>query len=218
MQFSDIDSYVTDRYPSGMATSDRKAHINEVYLDLTRAFTPDITEINDDTLSTVEDEDTLTLTWKARQIKKVSLLNDTARVRLRRVSEQALIRDGESGLPRYWSPYGNTQNAGANYLRFLLNPVPDGTYPVIVEYEPSPVALTADTDVPAYIPEEYHQLIAWGTIAILASHQEDWSVANAWEARFRGAVNEMLLTLGITAPENYPNLATLTQEGGGSNV
>ena len=213
MQFSDIDSYVTGRYISSLDVPGRKAHINEVYFDLTRAFTPDITEINDDTLSTVEDEDTLTLTWKARQIKKVSLLNDTARVRLRRVSEQALIRDGESGLPRYWSPYGNTQNAGVNYLRFLLNPAPDGIYPVIVEYEPSPVALSADTDVPAYIPEEYHHLIAWGVIAILASHQEDWNAANAWEARFRGAVNEMLLTLGITAPENYPNLATLTQGG-----
>ena len=213
MQFSDIDSYVTGRYTSSLDATDRKVHINEVYLDLTRAFTPDITEINDDTLSTTEDEDTLTLTWKARQVKRVFLLNDAARVRLRRVSEQALIRGGDGGLPRYWTPYGNTQSAGANYLRFLVNPAPDGVYPVIVEYEPVPVALSADTDIPAYIPEEYHYLIAWGVIAILASHQEDWNVANAWEARFRGAVNEMLATLGITAPENYPNLATLTQEG-----
>lgn len=213
MQFSDIDSYVTSRYVSSLEAADRKAHINEVYLDLTRAFTPDIIEVNDDSLSTVENEDSITLTWKARQIKRIFLLDDAARIRLRRISEQALTRGGDSALPKYWAPYGNTQSAGSNYLRFLVNPVPDGIYPVIVEYEPSPVALTAGTDVPAYIPEEYHHLIAWGTIAILASHQEDWNVANAWEARFRGAVNEMLLTLGITAPENYPNLATLTQEG-----
>ena len=138
MQFSDIDSYVTGRYTSSLDATDRKVHINEVYLDLTRAFTPDITEINDDTLSTTEDEDTLTLTWKARQVKRVFLLNDAARVRLRRVSEQALIRGGDGGLPRYWTPYGNIQSAGANYLRFLVNPAPDGIYPVIVEYEPLP--------------------------------------------------------------------------------
>ena len=218
MQFSDIDSYVTSRYVSSLEAADRKAHINEVYLDLTRAFTPDIIEVNDDSLSTVENEDSITLTWKARQTKRVFLLDDAVRLRLRRVSEQALTRGGESALPRYWAPYGNTQNAGSNYLRFLVNPVPDGIYPVIVEYEPVPVALSGDADVPAYIPEEYHHLIAWGVIAILASMQEDWNVAQAWEARFRGAVNEMLTTLGIVAPENYPNLTMFTQQGAEANA
>jgi hypothetical protein len=217
MQFSDIDSYVISRYTSELDDDSCKAHINEVYLDLTRAFTPDITEVNDDDLVTTEGEAVVTLTWQVRQIKRVYLQNGAARVRLRRVLEQALITGGDNGLPRYWAPYGNTQSEGANYLRFLVNPTPDGEYQLIVEYEPVPADLVADTDVPKYIPAEYHHLIAWGTIAVLASIQDDWDQGNHWAERFRHGVNDMMVTLGLAAPANYPSLAAAVRaEGGGA--
>ena len=70
MQFSVIDDYVTDRYASELATADRKKHINEVYLDLSRIFTPDITE-ESAALSTVVAQNVVTMTFATRQIKHI---------------------------------------------------------------------------------------------------------------------------------------------------
>lgn len=212
MNLQQLDNYITDRYTSSLTEENRKNHINEVYFDLTRAFTPDITETNDSTLSTVADEAIVALSWGARQIKRIFVQDGPVRHRLRRVSEQALLRSGDSDLPRFWAPYGNTQSGGVNYLRFFLSPAPDAIYPLVLDYEPVPDILAANTDIPEYFPAEYHYLIAWGVLAILASQQEDWEVAQAWEARFRGTVNEMLTTLGIAAPENYPMINMVKQE------
>lgn len=98
-------------------------------------------------------------------------------------------------------------------IKFAVIPTSTSAYNLTVQYEPVPTILSSSSDVPQYIPVEYHHLIAWGTLAILASlpGQEDWEVAQAWEARFRFGVNEMIDNLGLVAPENYPSIAVVRE-------
>lgn len=99
-------------------------------------------------------------------------------------------------------------------IKFAVVDTSTAAYNLAVQYEPVPTLMSSSSDKPQYIPEEYHHLITWGTMAILASLPgvEDWDVANAWEARFRSGVNEMITTLGLVAPENYPSLAMVRRE------
>ena len=217
MNFQELDSYITSRYTSSLAILDRKAHINEVYLDLSRVFTPDITEENA-TLSTVVAQNIVTMTFATRQIKHIHTSTVGVRTPLRRIMQEAIVYPVTSGKPTRWAPFGNTQVTGANRARVLLNPTPNAIFGLVVAYEPVPAALSLDADVPKYIPEDYHKLIAWGSIAILASNQEDWDVGQMWETRYRSGVNEMIATLGLNAPENFPSLAMLTQRGEQTNV
>ena len=212
MQFSAIDSYVTGRYTSSLATADRKKHINEVYLDLSRVFTADITEENA-TISTVSAQNVVTMTFGTRQIKRIYTSAAGVRTPLRRIREEAIVYPVTSGTPTRWAPFGNTQVTGVNRAQVILNPTPNAILSLVIAYEPVPAELSADADVPRYIPEEYHNLIAWGSIAILASlpGTEDWNVGQMWEARFRNGVNEMIATLGLNAPENFPSLAMVVQ-------
>lgn len=212
MDLYGIQSYIADRYISELATAGMIEHINEVYLDLTRIFTADIIATEE-----LETDAPLTqLTWKARQIRNIYLGNR----RLKQVAKEALLRDTQ-GIPKYWAAYGSGQGAaGGNYLRFILAPGPHELCFLDIDYEPLPEELSADSDVPKYIPEEYHYLIAWGVIALLTSlpGTEDWNVAQAWEARFRAGVNEMLQVLGLTAPDNYPSIAAAVEREASKNV
>ena len=218
MQFSEIDNYITSRYTSSLSTADRKAHINEVYLDLSRVFTPDITE-ESAALSTVVAQNVVTMTFATRQIKHIHTSAAGVRTPLRRIMQEAIVYPVTSGKPTRWAPFGNTQVVGANRAQVLLNPTPNAIINLVIAYEPVPANLSLDADVPKYIPEGYHHLIAWGSIAILASNQEDWDVAQMWEARFRSGVNEMIATLGLNAPENFPSLAMAVQrQEGKANV
>lgn len=96
-----------------------------------------------------------------------------------------------------------------NRFELIFDPIPRGTIPLLIRYEPMPAGLEADSDVPQYIPEEYHYLIAWGSLALIASlpGQEDWEVAQVWESRYRDGVNNMISALGMNAPDNYPATA-----------
>lgn len=192
MQLSEIISYITDRYTPVLATTKVTKHINEIYLDITRPFTLDITK--EATINTVAKQKTVDFTMSARNVKYI--------LGLRRIDKRAIVYPQGEGKPKRWDMLESNAKA-------ILDPIPDAVYTHTVQYEPLPLVLALDADEPLYIPSEYHHLIAWGTMAIVASIDEDDETAAMWEARYRDGVNQMVLHLGLTAPENYPSLAVV---------
>lgn len=190
MQLLEIKTYISERFISILEAEGILQHINEIYLDITRPFTLDITKEAE--IETVAEEKVITLALDSRNIKYIR--------GLRHVDRRAIVYPQGAGKPKRW-------NVLESNTKVLLDPIPDDVYLYTVEYEPLPVKLALDADIPLYIPSEYHHLIAWGTIAILASIQEDFKASDTWEARYRDGINNMLTHLGISAPENYPNLS-----------
>ena len=201
MNLSDIERYITARIPASLEKGERRKHINEIYLDLSRAFTGGTVSSSTVVGSTANE---YALTWDARQVFHVLVETTVATTRLKKMDKEAFLRPYTSGTPTRWAEFGATQSSNSNRLQILLNPTPTSSATIHVEYEPTPAELTADNDVPAYIPLEYHSLIAYGAMALIASREEDTYRASMWEARYRDGVNQMLLSLGLIAPQNYP--------------
>jgi len=306
MNLLELDNYVTSRYISEFEDMERRQHINEIYLDLTRVFTPDSIEelydpgevatqagvnsfimpvaarkvaavfveeqaegytINDKnvideyllerlTLKNIKDgmgiteeecmdifdtnqDGSLDITDTANILLKIN--RNSARKRLKMVNKNAITHPQQRGAgynaetekffkrvgtdnillkTKRWAFNRMVQSGGKNRIEVIFDPVPRGSIPLYIRYEPIPELLADNTDVPQYIPEEYHYLIAWGAIALLASQPgtEDWNVAQAWEARFRAGVNEMLQILGLTSPDNYPSIVMIGEWEAAKNV
>lgn len=213
MLLQEIIAYVNGRYVSNLTDTEMIEHINEIYSDLSRAFTKDTLE--EEKISTVNGTELYTLPVSSRRIKEVHATISGKRVRLRSMRAEARLIPRTVGDPLRWYPYGFGDANGAVRQRFGVDPVPDNTVELHVLYEPVPDLLSLDDDALLYIPEEYQYIVSYGTIALLASNQEDWNVSQAWEARYRSAVNEMVMTLGIVPPNNYPDLSKMrkTVEG-----
>lgn len=206
MTLQEIIAYVNGRYTSGLVDTEIIEHINEIYRDVTRAFTKDTTK--ETTIATVESQEIYQLTEASRRIKEIHITNET-RSRLRSMRADARVYPRKSGTPLRWFPYGLDDEDGSVRQQYGLDPIPDAVLNVHVLYEPVPTVLSEDNDNILYIPEEYQYVIGYGTIALLASNQEDWNVSQAWEARYRSAINEMIITLGIIPPNNYPDLSKM---------
>lgn len=196
--------YVNARYPSSLTVGQIDAHINEGYRDLARLFTPDHTE-ESTRLLTLENQAIYLLAEPAREIKSVHITLGGRR-RLRLVDEEVLVYPRASGLPQRWYHRGVLPTDGG-LAAFGLDPVPDALTagrPITVLFEPSPVNLAVETDVPLYIPEEHHAIIAWEAMSLIAGSQLDYAVAQYWTTRYRDAYNAILTQLGKTAPAQYP--------------
>lgn len=195
LDLGDIDRYVTKRLAFSVTPQERMKHINEVYLDLTRFFTIDHTEKI--TVTAAE-----FVTVPARKVEFIICEGE----RLRKVHKQSFLYPLAAGKPKYWAEWGNNE--------IVFAPIPDAEYDLEIYIEPEPEALATNDAVVKYIPEEYQYLVAWGALAVLAATQEDWSLAQYWETKYRDGVNEMLRYLGLS--KRFSNLRFLA--GGGKNV
>lgn len=197
MNLTELNSYIDSRLTSILDSTEIKKHINEVYLDLTRAFTLDSSIENE--VNTVSGQNTLSVGVTARRIKNVLL--KSPRTMLRYIHKEAIVYPQANGTPLRWCEYEND-----NIFKVTLDPIPNSSQAVIFVLEPMPSKL-GDNDTPKYIPEEYHHLIAWGAMSVLASIQEEYDMASMWSSRYINGVNEMVNHLSLTAPKNYPSLA-----------
>lgn len=73
-------------------------------------------------------------------------------------------KDKELGVPKYYTVRPDN--------KILFFPVPDGDYPVSVDYYRKPVPLVNGTDV-SVIPEEYHEAIVCRALMFYAHYEED---------------------------------------------
>lgn len=201
--------YVTDRYPSSLSETSIEGHVNEVYRDLSQLFTPENIVVESG-LSAPAFQEEITVPVGARSIRRVYLGTGANRSPLRSISRAALNYPRADGTPRRWF-YAGTVVSGTN-VRFQigLDPLQDGGQTLTVEYEPEPEVMSADTDVPVMVPTEHHHLIAWGAIALVAGQQQDYTVAQNWEVRYRAAFNEIGARLGRSGIESR-----LRAQGGG---
>lgn len=213
MTLQELRNYIKVRYATDASDVEIDDHINEIYRDITRIFTPDTTEeYSKDTFLTVDKQAVYELPFSTRAIKQVHLESGTGKVRLRSIKEEALLYPRLEGVPTRWYPYGFKEATGGNDVvqKFGLDPVPGATAAgkaISVLYEPAPSAMSGNDDSPTYVPEEMHYLIAWGALAVLAGKQEDYNQAQHWDARYRNAYNEHLIKLGKSRHANFPEAA-----------
>ena len=210
MTYLELYTYVTGRFSLSLSAAQIKEHINEVYKDLTRIFTPDYIETNN-TISVLITARTVDLTFAARKVWAVKRRSGTTYTPMREIRKDALLLPYvAAGVPARWGIDGQ---AATGYLRLFVDPSALAATDISVDYEPVPATMTADGDIPKYIPVEYHHLIALGALAIGLAAQEDWQNAQYWEGRFRDEVNSMIVTLSLNAPDNFPNISKMA--GGG---
>ena len=214
MTLQELRNYIKSRYATDASDVEIDDHINEVYRDIYRIFTPDTTEeYSDAAFVTVSEQPVYELPKSTRSIKQVHITPAAgSRTRLRSMKEDALLYPRLSGTPIRWYPYGFKEAvAGTDVVqKFGLDPIPDTAAAdgaIHVLYEPSPDAMADNDDSPTYIPEEMHYLIAWGALAVLAGKQEDYNQAQHWDARYRNAYNEALVKLGKSRHANFPEAA-----------
>lgn len=207
MNLSDLRIYITARYATPLTGTEIDQHINEAYKDLSRIFTPDANA--EESIPTASGGFRYYVP-DCRSIKEVR--TSAAGERLREISYAAVLHPRRSGTPTRWFPYGESSSAGTDVLMaFGLDPIPDASESVFVRFEPEPVDLSGDSAIPDYIPEEYHHLIAWGALAAIAGHAEDYGVAQYWDTQYRSAYNGILVKLGRTAPTNFPTVSMTSQ-------
>ena len=200
MTFQELLIYIKNRYPSSLSETEVEEHINEVYKDLSRLFTKDV--IEEEEKQTNLGEENYTLSSPSRRIREVHL-DVNERKRLRSMKAEARIFPRKEGTPKRWFPYGVDKGQSNIKQMFGLDPIPDSQYAIYILYEPLPEGMAEDTDIPSYIPEEHHYLIGWGAMALIAGKEEDYNAAQHWDIRYRSAVNEILVSMGIY-PENVP--------------
>lgn len=177
-----------------------KDKINIVYRDLSRLYTRETIEEDDD-LVTVAGQEIYTLGSDSRQILAVYLGEN----RLRNIRAEARLFPRPEGTPIRWFTYGMGAATENVKQRFGLDPVPDeADISITVDYEPMPADLTESDDNVAYIPEEKQHLIAWGAIGILAGIEEDYDIAQNFESRYKNGYNELMIEMGIFRESNYP--------------
>jgi hypothetical protein len=177
-----------------------KDKINIVYRDLSRLYTRETIEKDDD-LVTVAGQEIYTLGSDSRQILAVYLGEN----RLRNIRAEARLFPRPEGTPVRWFTYGMGAVTENVKQRFGLDPVPDeADISITVDYEPMPADLTESDDNVAYIPEEKQHLIAWGAIGILAGIEEDYDIAQNFESRYKNGYNELMIEMGIFRESNYP--------------
>ena len=177
-----------------------KDKINIVYRDLSRLYTRETIEEDDD-LVTVAGQEIYTLGSDSRQILAVYLGEN----RLRNIRAEARLFPRPEGTPIRWFTYGMGAATENVKQRFGLDPVPDeADISITVDYEPMPADLTESDDNVAYIPEEKQHLIAWGAIGILAGIEEDYDIAQNFESRYKNGYNELMIEMGVFRESNYP--------------
>jgi hypothetical protein len=208
MTYLELYTYITGRFALSLTAAQIKEHVNEIYRDLSRLFTPRFIETNA-ALSTVAHTATLDLTFDARKIHAVKTNVATVRTLLREVDRNAMLTPAPAeGTPKYWAVKGKT---ATGYFTLLFDPPPAAAVALDIDYEPVPAVMTADADIPRYIPLEYQYLIALGALAEGLATQEDWQNAQYWEGRYRDEVNQMILQLGLEA---IPDMKMMTAGGG----
>ena len=209
MTLQEILLYIKSRYDVGATDSEILEHTNEVYRDLTKPFTLDVIE-EDTSLATATDQAIYTLGEDSRRIREVHIVDGLGdRRRLHSVRPQAILYPRLEGMPRRWYVAGMDSSTDVRQ-QFGLDPVPtvsEDALDLIVQYEPEPESLVNDTDLPLYIPEELHYLIAWGTISILAGREENYNVSQHWQARYTNHFNEVLMTHSRAGKLNFPESA-----------
>ena len=212
MDLEDIRTYIQDRYQSDLADSKLNEHINEAYADVSKIFTPDTTEESDN-IPTVASQVLYTMPVGTRSIKQVYLTDgEGVRIRLRSIKAAAVLYPRVEGTPKRWYPYGFINVEGEVKQQFGVDPVPDDVVTLNVLYEPEATPMEEPDDVPVYVPEELHYLIAWGALALAAGKQEDYNVSQYWEAKYRSAYNDMLTKLGRSSHANFPEAAKQVKE------
>lgn len=211
MNLAELRTYITARYATPLTATEINQHIHEAYNDLSRIFTPD--SKGEATVPTVSHGDQYYVA-DCRTIKDIRTAIDGDR--LREINYEAVLYPRRYGTPIRWYPLGESSGGGVDVrVIFGLDPLPDVNDSVYVHFEPAPRQLAADTDAPDFIPEEYHYLIAWGALATIAGHAEDYGVAQYWETQYRSAYNGILLKLGRTAPTHFPTIVAASQMGTG---
>lgn len=210
MDLVTLRTYITARYATPLASVEIDQHINEAYQDLSRIFTPDSS--GEESVNTVTGGDQYYVA--CRTIKEIRTAITGSR--LRETSYAAVLHPRRSGTPARWYPIGESLGGGSDVMIvFGLDPLPDVSDSVYVRFEPVPRELIVDADVPDYIPEEYHHLIAWGALATIAGHAEDYSVAQYWDTQYRSAYNGILIKLGRTAATHFPTTVAASAPQGG---
>jgi hypothetical protein len=71
-------------------------------------------------------------------------------------------------------------------------PVPDQAYTLRFDGVLLPAELSADTDEPANLQDEYHRVIAWGAIMRYATHHEDGAALMNAQNKFRSIYDKMV--------------------------
>lgn len=203
MNLRELEAAVTDNFSLTAPAITISRIVNDVYFDLSRPFTADTRELH--TFTAEPGECTYIIGVPARRIFSVLWEGSP----LRQVSAQSLILPKPSGTPKRWSPNGLHQEEGVlatNRLRFEFDVKPDAEGQISVRYEPAPVVLQEPEDAPKYVPDDYHHLIVWGSRHYLAAENGAWSDAQYWADRYVSAAADMLMHLGITAPDSFPNI------------
>lgn len=210
MTLAELYNYAIDRFALSLTEVQIKEHLNEVYKDLTRIFTPDFIT-TDNTLSVAAGARTVNLTFPCRKVQYVKSRSGTTYTLLREVKKEALLLPHvTAGTPIRWGIDGVLTSG---YLRLFVDPAAAAETGLSIDYEPAPATL-ADGDAPLYIPAEYHHLIALGGLALCLAAQEDWQNAQYWDGRFRDEVNTMIINLGLVASDNFPNIGLKIMAGG----
>lgn len=217
MNLQEMTNYIKTRYPTELQEHEFSYHLNEAYRDVATLFTPDVTETHQasGTFQTSSGEAVYMVPELSRTIKQIHMDSSTGgttgpMVRLRSMMEESLMYPRELGVPVRWYPFGFKESTGGGvYQEFGLDPVPDTDVErdLHVLYEPVPVELVNNADEPEYVPEEYHHLICWKTLAVLAGNQQDYNTAQNWNALYTNAYNEILLRLGRSRHANFPEAA-----------
>jgi len=179
--------------------------INFVYRDLSKLYTRETVEENDE-LITASDQEVYILPADSRQIFNVYIEGN----RLRHIYKEALLRPRSKGMPKRWYSFGAGDIDKDVKQRFGLDPVPseeEKEIDIVVAYEPMPADLFEDEDKIKYIPEEKQYLIVWGAVGILAGIEEDYDIAQNFESRYRTAYNELMMEMGLFRESNYPAAA-----------
>jgi len=209
MDLNKLVGYVKTRYKADLTDPQIIEHLNEKYLELSEPFTADV-RAEDDSLSTVEGQTEYTLGADSRRIIEIHIVSDDERRRLRRMDPVAVLYPRETGLPRRWYSLGMNGEEGTTRQQFGLDPIPDlanDDLQLYVIYEPEPVKLDDDGDIPKFVPDEKHHVIAWGAMATLAAQQEDYGVAQTWDGHYSRAFNEIMVKHAGLSRDNFPDSA-----------
>lgn len=118
--------------------------------------------------------------------------NDLNYVEFNELRRRQLLDPTSTG-PRDWS-FANGQ--------LYFYPKADMAYSVVIDYQYSPPALVADSDI-ALIPPQYVDILSWGAAAALAYRERDWTQHAAAMAQYQGRLAEMISETGVRTKQSH---------------
>jgi hypothetical protein len=97
--------------------------------------------------------------------------------------------------------------------KIYLSPVPTLAINLDIEYWRKPTDMSTDASVPD-LPDEAHQLVAWGAAVICLKIAGDMEVAQAMDKQYRELKNQVLCNLVTAQTYDSPRIITGTSNFG----